>query len=283
MGVFRMRMTGTKGWKTFALMAMIGVGAASAMYGDTIVPTYLTAKTETPNTSALCASASVCSVGEQTFATGAVPKAGAFPVVTTVGSPTGTISGAYSGSININKSDEYGGAGGSGFYASVSDSSYTLKLTTSGNLSGVNYFGLWFSALDAGNDLKFYEKNSLGTETLLYDFTPGGFESLVGSCPSSSNAFCGNPNSNYSGQDSGEQFAFLNFFDTTGYFDEIVFTETTGAGFESDNQTVGYIDPVKVTSTVIGMTPEPGSFILLATGILALLGFRRRLVLKRAE
>jgi hypothetical protein len=212
-----------------------------------------------------------------------VPKAGVFPVLTTVGSPTGTISGAYSGSIDINQSDEYGGAGGIGHYASVSDGSYTLKLTTSSGLSGVNYFGLWFSALDAGNDLKFYEKNALGTETILYDFTPALFQSLVGSCSSSSNAFCGNPSGTYKGDDATEQFAFLNFFDLTGYFDEIVFTESTNAGFESDNQTVGYIDPITVNGTAIGAAPEPGSFALLLTGILVLIGFRRRLVLKRAE
>ena len=94
---------------------------------------------------------------------------------------------------------------------------------------GDNYFGLWFSALDNGNDLKFYDGS-----TLLLDFTPALFQKLTGACP---NAFCGNPNSQFLGQDGNEQFAFLNFFDTTGYIDEIVFTETTSAGLESDNQT----------------------------------------------
>lgn len=262
-----MRMTGTKGWKKFALMAMIGAGAASAMYGDTIVTTYSAAKTETPNTSVLCANTSKCWVGEQTFDT----KSLTLSTLATVGSSTGKISETYSG-LTVSAANEYGGAGGSGSFATVSNGSYTLNLSTSGGLSGVNYFGLWFSALDAGNDLKFYEKNALGQETLVYEFTPTLFESLVGSCPKSSNAFCGNPNSNYSGDDSGEQYAYLNFFDTTGYFDEIVFTESTSAGFESDNQTVGYIDPITASGTVIGATPEPGSFVLLATGLLALIG-----------
>jgi len=32
-----------------------------------------------------------------------------------------------------------------------------------------------------------------------------------------------------SGNDNGEQFAFLNFYDSNGYFDEIDFTELGGA------------------------------------------------------
>jgi hypothetical protein len=100
---------------------------------------------------------------------------------------------------------------------------------------------------------------------------------LVGACPNASNAFCGNPNN---GQDTGEQFAFLNFYDTVGYFNKIVFTETGTAGFESDNHTVGYMNPVDPTGTVIGATPEPGSMVLLLTGLLALIGFKSRFAFK---
>ena len=275
-----MKLLAAKGWMKLALMAFLAAGAASALYGDTIVPTYLTAKTEAPDTTALCSDTSICWVGEQSFAKSSVPAAGVFPVVTTVGSPTGTISGTYSGSLTVSGANEYGGTGGTGYFASVSDGSYTLKLTTSGDLPGVNYFGLWFSALDAGNDLKFYEKNAQGTETLLYDFTPALFQKLVGSCPNSSNAFCGNPSGAYKGEDSGEQYAFLNFFDTTGYIDEIVFTETTSAGLESDNQTVAYLDPIEASDTVIGTTPEPGTFVLLSIGAMAFILFRRPLAVK---
>jgi hypothetical protein len=155
----------------------------------------------------------------------------------------------------------------------VSKNSYTLTLTASGastGVPGVNYFGLWFSALDTGNQLEFYEDS-----TLLYTFTPALFSSLVGKC-TGGNQFCGNPTSKYSGQDSGEQFAFLNFYDMNGYFDKVVFTETSTAGFESDNHTVGYMDPVTPTGTEIGATPEPGSIVLLFTGLLALIAVRRQ-------
>jgi hypothetical protein len=142
-----------------------------------------------------------------------------------------------------------------------------------GNIPGVNYFGLWFSALDNGNDLKFYDGS-----TLLLDFTPALYQKLVGACP---NAFCGNPNSGkFHGEDSGEQFAFLNFFDTTGYITSIQFTETTSAGFESDNFTAAYQDPSNPSGTVIGDTPEPGSFVLLLCGLIVLAGLIRYPALK---
>jgi len=45
-------------------------------------------------------------------------------------------------------------------------------------IPGVNYFGLWFSALDAGNELQFYENN-----TLLLTFTPVMFQMPGGRMP----------------------------------------------------------------------------------------------------
>jgi hypothetical protein len=213
----------------------------------------------------------------QTFNSGTVPSSGsAFPTLQSSGTVSGntisgTITGTFSGTgLVITTANEYGGAGGTGYFADVSNGkSYTLTLGKTGNIPGVNYFGLWFSALDGGNDLKFYDGN-----TLLLDFTPTLYQKLVGACP---NSFCGNPTSTYKGQDGSEQFAFLNFFDTTGYITSIVFTETSSAGFESDNFTVAYQDPSNPSGTVIGSTPEPGSFVLLLSGMIVLIGLSRRL------
>jgi len=278
-----MRIIGTKGWKKVALAVMIGAGAASALYGDTIVATYETAGTQSANTTTLCKNATTCWIGQQTFTPNRTLANANFTTIANIGAADGKITGTYSSGLVITKAGQYGGAGGSGYYADVNNSSartnYSLTLNTD-DLDGVNYFGLWFSALDAGNELQFYEKGNL-----VYSFTPEMFIGLVGDCPSSSDAFCGNPNSKYSGQDSNEQYAFLNFFDAGGYFDKIVFSETSSggrsAGFESDNHTVGCIDPG--SGTVIGAAPEPGSLVLLGTGLLALAGLRRRFALKRTD
>jgi hypothetical protein len=203
-----------------------------------------------------------------------VPDPGVFPTDVLIDTVDGSISGTYTVPPLIYQADQYGGAGGSGYYPEVfagtnGTGSYTLTLSVSGNIPGVNYFGLWFSALDAGNELQFYNGSNL-----VYTFGPAQFITLVGSCAGGDNLFCGNPNNR--SEDSGEQFAFLNFFDMTGYFNEVVFSESGGGGFESDNHTVAYQDPPSPYGPVIGATPEPGTFALLSTGLLALMNLKRR-------
>jgi hypothetical protein len=268
-----MRLLKTKSGVKFALISLIGAAAASMAFGDSMVVTYAPAKTQSPVASTLCTGASTCWLADETFSSSTKPTTAVFTPVVSTGVATGSITGVYSGALSISNDHTWGGAGGTGYYATVTNNHYTLTLSTSGSVPGVNYFGLWFSALDAGNELQFYKG-----DTLIYSFTPALFSSLVGACPNASNAFCGNPNN---GNDTGEQFAYLNFFDTTGYFDRIVFTETsTIAGFESDNHTVGYMNPIDPTGTVIGATPEPGSIVLLLTGLLALVGFKSRFAFK---
>jgi hypothetical protein len=269
-----MQMSGSKYWAKFALAAFISAGTASMLYGDSFEVTYAPAGTQEPDTTTLCKGASTCWIGEETFPTSSVPTNANFSRIAYSGAPSGSITGVYSGALTISSANQYGGAGGTGYFATVSDNNYTLTLTASGASSGVpgvNYFGLWFSALDNGNQLQFYDDS-----TLLYTFTPALFSSLVGEC-TGSNPFCGNPNNRT--QDAGEQFAFLNFYDMDGYFNNVVFTETTTAGFESDNHTVGYMDPVNPTGTEVGETPEPGSFVFVVTGLLALVGIKRQIAL----
>jgi len=236
-------------------MVLIGGGAASALYADNVVVTYEPAGVEAPNTSALCAGATTCVIGTENFDL----LGGTLVPFTTDYGLTGaqTIAGTYSGALYITPADEFGGAGGTGYYPEVIDNTYTITLT-SGGIPGVNYFGMWFSALDPGNELQFSENS-----TLLYTFTPQEFVSLVGACPGT--GFCGDPSGTFAGQNSNQQYAFLNFFDTNGYFNTIVFTENYGdGGFESDNHTVGYQDPSNPSGTVIGATPEPGTLLLFA-------------------
>ena len=282
-------------------MALIGGGAASALYADNFVVSYNAAGSQVANPTTLCSTATICWVGEETFGTGAAST----PSSTTPAAYTvlanknvtgnGDISGTYSKGFQYYKADQYGGAGGTGDYAEVKGNwtphAYSLTLTTSGNLPGVNYFGLWFSALDANNQLEFYEVVGT-TRTLVETFTTADFIALVGSCPSGytggtgavpGKPFCGNPNDGY--QDNHEQFAFLNFYDSNGYFNEIDFTEINGvgAGFESDNHSVGYGNPITPEGTIIGgATPEPGTFALFGSGLLGLAGLVRRRIGRRA-
>jgi len=271
-----MHFSRSKSWVKFALAALIGAGSFSMSYADSFVVTYAPAATQAPNTTTLCGGASTCWIGEETFPTASVPTNANFSTIATTGAPSGSITGVYSGHLTIAGANQYGGAGGTDYFATVSKNSYTLTLTASGTstgVPGVNYFGLWFSALDTGNQLQFYEDN-----TLLYTFTPALFSSLVGKC-TGGNQFCGNPTTNFLNQDSSEQFAFLNFYDMDGYFDKVVFTETSSAGFESDNHTVGYMNPVVPTGTEVGATPEPGSIVLLLSGLIALIAVRRQFAL----
>ena len=259
----------------------IGLIATGLSYAaDLVVPTYEPASTQVPQITALCAGAtSACVMGTETFDswTGGTFTS-QFPAV--YGDHNGVISGTYSGGFVSVGANAYGGVGGVGNYPEVSrgtgstGGSYTLQLSWTSAVPGVNYFGLWFSALDAGNMLQFYDKGSL-----VYQFSPADFINLVGAC-TAGNKFCGNPNNPY---DPGQQFAFLNFFDTNGFFDQIVFSEPTGNavdGFESDNQTVGYMNPPAVdsgTRIYSSSTPEPGTFgLFVAGGILVAVGVRRR-------
>ena len=75
----------------------------------------------------------------------------------------------------------------------------------------------------------------------------------VSSVTSLNKAYYGNPNPKFKGQDSGESYAFINFYDKSGTFNQISFSEssTFGGGYESDNQTVGMFTKVSAASKVV--------------------------------
>ncbi|MGI4797754.1 MAG: Npun_F0296 family exosortase-dependent surface protein, partial [Janthinobacterium lividum] len=182
----------------------------------------------------------------------------------------GAITGKYSGS-SIAAANLYGGAGGSGSYiqALANTVGYTITLATS-RVPGVNYFGYWLSALDAGNQLTFKRDGAV-----VGSYSSADLVAALGAC-SASNPFCGNPTTRFKGQDSGEAFAFVNFVDLNGFFDEIdVYEKPATGNYESDNHTVAYCPTPSacVNGTAI---PEPTPILVIAAATIGLALFRLR-------
>ena len=179
------------------------------------------------------------------------------------------ITGTYTGGFAILGATVFGGALGTSFISTENGEPYTLTLS-----QAVNYFGLWFSALDRGNNISFYNGN-----TLVESFSAANYSALVGSCLAGGNPYCGNPNS---GANPNEQYAYLNFFDIDGSFDHIVFTESPQAGeLESDNHAVARLSVAPGGTLLSAGVPEPETLLLAGTGVLGLIGVLRRRVICR--
>lgn len=169
--------------------------------------------------------------------------------------------GTYTGNLNINSSDAFGGAGSTN-YASV-NATNQVTLTF---LNPVAYFGLWWSAGDQNNVLDFYLGNTLlgtfSTSTLFPFLAPG---------------HNGKPGT---GQNASEPYAYVNFFGANGtVFDRIVFRNNLGSNFESDNHSIRQAEvlpPYSGTQAAeIATVPEPAT--LAITGVtLIFAGLLRR-------
>jgi hypothetical protein len=168
------------------------------------------------------------------------------------------ISGQYT-NLRVDGANQYGSAGGAGNHAvaPAGGAGYELTLSTA-RTEGVNYFGYWLSALDAGNVLEFYKAGNL-----LYTFNPTNVITSIGGCNPQPQPYCGNPNDASPRRVLHEQFAFVNIYFEDDTFDKIKFYESAGAGgnYESDNHTVGYFIE-KGGNTV----PEPATWAMLITG-----------------
>ncbi|MEY2882716.1 MAG: hypothetical protein RL490_440 [Pseudomonadota bacterium] len=190
----------------------------------------------------------------------------------------GTIVGVYR-NVTLLSQDQYGGANGEGNYAvTFADKGYSLDLSSKFE-GGVNYFGYWLSALDSGNTVTFYSKGEK-----LFTFNP---DDVINALKQTKEPelYYGNPNEKFRGENKGEPYVFVNFFNDKGSFDRVEFAENPMVGgYESDNHTVGYF-LTKGTGTQVnlggaGAVPEPASWAMLIAGF-GLVGAsarRRRLV-----
>jgi hypothetical protein len=211
----------------------------------------------------LCGSSTTCDVGTENFNN--LTTQTLLGAVATFGSG---ITGTYAGDGIILPADQFGGAGATGNYLAVADGE-AESLTLS---APVNFFGLWFSALDATNTLQFFQT---GNPDPVFTFDAGQFQALVGPCPSG--GYCGNPNATFLNGNAGQQYAYLEFLDTGGTFNSVVISEGNSGNFEADNEAVGSVSNPHVAGTSINGAPEPGSLVLAIAGAgLLLLGMGLR-------
>ena len=188
-----------------------------------------------------------------TFTSSFSTSVGSFPLVSGLGA---TLSFSQINTQNVGDHNPpllYGGAGGTGAYPK-DNGSITINSSV-----GVNYFGLWVSAMNGGNTITIYR--NAGDANALYTFTLSQMTSIVGSS-SSTNLYYGNPNwqtisgltgtgvtpqtfANQFAANGSEPYAFVNFYDTDGRFKYITIQ---GGGFESDNWTVGDYSAISGTN-----------------------------------
>ncbi len=109
----------------------------------------------------LCGTTVGCTVGYETFSYAPTGSAGSY--TSNFSSGTGTAS-AYTGvysPVQVNSADQYGGAGTTGNYDVMCvRSSNTLTVTNNTTGGGVNYFGIYISAADAGNEIQFFDASN---------------------------------------------------------------------------------------------------------------------------
>ncbi len=142
--------------------------------------------------------------------------------------------------------------------------------------AGIKYFGLFFSSLDSGNQLTFFNGN-----TELARLSIRNFPTLVNNTP----GFKGGPYS--------EEGAFFNFYAGAGeQFTKIVLTQTTtGGGFENDNHTFRVPDAAAISGTGVNLaglsftgnvttTAVPEPFTIIGSIIGGTAAFRMRKKLK---
>lgn len=185
---------------------------------------------------------------------------------------------------NYGNNSQTAGAGFSGnfatnFVADTPTTTITFTDVTTGNTNaGINYFGLFFSSLDSGNQLTFYNGNNVVAQVSI-----NNFDTLVGN---NSASFRSN------GPYQPEPSAFFNFYADAGeQFTKIEFSAVSGGGgFENDNHTFRVPNAVGISGSGVNLAglnfsgnvnstavPEPFTIIGTIVGGMAALRMRKTL------
>ena len=170
-------------------------------------------------------------------------------------------------SAKIKSANQYGGAGGIGNYLRGGSTMIFDEAQS--------YIGFWWSAGDSSNSMELFgeDDTSLGfySTSLVSDF----INALPGA---ERNAYRGNPNQQFLGQNSGEYYSYLNFFGTEGT--KIKKMVLNGGNFESDNfafSTKARSTTGEILSGEAAEVPEPTTILgLLATAAVGMVSMRRR-------
>lgn len=211
------------------------------------------------------------------------------PVTRTIG----TFALSPSSALRTQASDQYGGASGTQYAAFGAQSGTSGAITL--NLSNpVEYFGLWWSAIDANNGISLYNGNDF-----LLRFTGADLISLFAASPTltaqngstySTSSYLGKPGTRPR-RNTGEYYAYTMFRISGLTFTRVVFdnSNTTATGFEMDNLEIRTGNFAIPNSTVLLRTydvqpvPEPSVWIPAGAGLLWLAWRRRRAAAGNAE
>ncbi len=202
---------------TLALAALAAMTVTTQAQAAPFLPSTVSLETETPGTQV--STSGFHSVGVENFNA----RTNGEPQNFTSNFGGTTFTGVYTG-VGINSADQFGGANGTGKYANARNSrSYTIDLTST-EPQGVTYFGFWLSALDANNNVTFFQGANQ-----LFTFSAANARSFILGLPNNDD-YRGNPNAPFLNQNNSEPYSFLNFYARGNTrFDRIVFAQGPGA------------------------------------------------------
>ena len=169
-------------------------------------------------------------------------------------------------STKIESANQYGGAGGIGNYLRGGSTMIFNEAQS--------YIGFWWSAGDSSNSMELFGED----DTSLGSYSTSLVSDFINALPEAErNAYRGNPNQQFLGQNSGEYYSYLNFFGTEGT--KIKKMVLSGGNFESDNfafSTRAKSTTGEILSGEASEVPEPTTILGLLATAAGMASMRRR-------